>query len=214
MFVNGQAIQKSDSTSNLIKAKYLKEDLTTFLRKNTKYPLSALQNNIEGDVILSFVIRKDGKLDSLLAISSPDMVLSRSAFDSFKLTDGKWSPTVDNNVPVDKKYLVVFRYRMSMNVRPTDYKADADDYFKKQKLDKALKNYNRAIEDNQYNAEAFESRAKVKEMLGQLEGSTQDYKTSQLLKNEIMTYVDVIAVGVRREVRIISTTTSMPGVAR
>ena len=212
MFVNGQTIQKPDSTSTIVKAEFLKENLTTFLHKNTKYPGSALQNNIEGDVILSFVIRKDGKLDSLLAISSPDMVLSRSAFESFKLTDGKWSPTVDDNGPIDKKYLIVFRYRMSMNIGPTDYKADADGYFKKQKFEKALKNYNRAIEDNQYDAEAFESRAKVKEKLGELEGSKQDYKTSQLLKNEIMTYVDVIAVGVRREVRIISTTTSMPGV--
>jgi tetratricopeptide (TPR) repeat protein len=190
----------------------LKEDLTTFLQKNTKYPVSALQNNIEGDVILSFVIRKTGTLDSLLVISSPDMVLSQSAFESFNRIDNKWSPTVDNNVPIDKKYLIVFRYRMSMNFKPVDYKRDADDYFKKQKFEKALKNYNKAIEDNQYDYESFESRAKVKEKLGELEESKQDYKTSKLLKNEIMTFVDVIAVGYRRLVKTVITTTRIPGV--
>jgi tetratricopeptide (TPR) repeat protein len=212
MFVNGQTIQRPDSTTNFVKARCLKEDLATFLQKNTKYPVSALQNNIEGDVILSFVIRKTGKLDSLLVISSPDMVLSQSAFESFNRIDNKWSPTVDNNVPIDKKYLIVFRYRMSMNFKPVDYKRDADDYFKKQKFEKALKNYNKAIEDNQYDYESFVSRAKVKEKLGELEGSKQDYKTSKLLKNEIMTFVDVIAVGYRRLVKTVITTTRIPGV--
>ena len=54
-----QTVVKTDSAA-YAKAKYLKEDLTGFLLKNTRYPRGSMGENSQGDVIYSFVINKDG----------------------------------------------------------------------------------------------------------------------------------------------------------
>ena len=60
----GQITQKPDSIQVFEKAKYLKEDLTAFLDKNVNYPGEAMMKNIEGDVVLSLIINKNGKSDN------------------------------------------------------------------------------------------------------------------------------------------------------
>jgi len=181
-------------------AKYMNGDLNTILNSNIKYPTDGLKNNVQGDVVLSFLITKNGKLDSLVILSSPSMALSTSSIVTFNSLENEWIPCKINNDYVDKKYLIVFRYRMYLNTTPPTYKKDADKLFKKQKFDKALKLYNKAIKENQYDYELFEARAVTKENLGDTEGAKEDRATSILIKNEILTFVDVVGIGMTRTV--------------
>ena len=198
LFVSSQTIQKSDSISSVEKAKYLKEDLARFLSKNINYPFDALKNNIDGDVVFSFIINKNGEVDSLTMRSSPDVILSTSALVALNLLDKKWIPAKINDRPIDKKYLIVFRYRMYLNTQPFDYKHDALGYLNKQKYEKTLKIYNKAIKDNQYDFELFELRSQIKGLLGDVEGSKQDFKASLKLNADIMSVINVVARGESR----------------
>jgi hypothetical protein len=191
-------MQNSDSIKNCKKAEYLNEDISKYLQKNIKYPISSLQNNIQGDVLLSFVISKEGKLHSLKVVSSPDISLSTSSIVSLNDLSNEWSPCKIAGKPVDKEYLIVFRYRIYINTQPYDYNERVDKLIKKQKIEKALKHINSAIKENLYNFKFYDTRSSIKNMLGDTDGSMKDSEQSKRLQNEIITVVDVVAIGITR----------------
>ncbi len=205
--VKGQASKETDTTSTIENAHYLNGDLSKLLPLNIKYPLNALRNNIEGDVIISLLINKHGKLDSLNILISPDIMLSTSSITPFEDLENEWSPCKINGIPINKKYLIVFRYRIYMNTEPPEYKKQAEKYFEKQKYKKALRFYNSAIKDNEYDYELFKNRSEIKELLGDIEGSKQDSLEATRIKNGIISCVDVTVVGIHRtEKRVVRTT--------
>jgi hypothetical protein len=198
MYSNSQIVQKPDSIINYEKAKYLKQDLNKFLSTNTGYPYNEMMNEIIGDVEFSFIINKKGMFESLALIKSDNGSLLNSSKNAINSLDGEWSPAKLNDVAVDKKYVIVFRFRCYLIHNPNDYKADGRKLFKKQKYEKALKAFNSGIEENKYDYELFELRSKVKEMLGDNEGATSDQLNAMRLKDEIMSIIDVIATGADR----------------
>jgi hypothetical protein len=193
-----------DSDSIIENATYPKEDLTNLLRSNIRYPLEALKNNLQGDVILSFRIDKNGKLDSLKMKSSPDITLSTSSIVSLNHVEDEWSPCKVNGKPIDKEYLMVFRYRLYKDTQPPVYKKKAAKLIEKQKHEKALQCLNEAISENRFDYELFETRSKVKNALGDKIGATEDLAQSGRLKNTIISLIDVVAIGVTRVERRIS----------
>lgn len=206
-----QSTQKIDPSLNIEKAKYLNGDLTRYLSKNVRYPKQCFVDRIQGDVIISFVVDRTGKVDSLAVISSPNNIISTSSILAFDKLDSLWSPAIINKKPIDKKYLIVFRYRMGADKMPSKYiisKKKANKLFEKRKYEKALKFYTKAIEENPYDFELFESRSKVKEILGNKEVGKLDYLTSINLKNEIMSVVDIVGIGILRDKRTVTYTTT------
>lgn len=209
VIANSQTTPATQKAAVNQKARYLKEDLKAFLTRNTLYPREGLSNNIEGDVVLSFVINKEGRMDSLTIENSADNSLAVSAVTAFtKVSDHEWSPARVNDQPVDQKYKVVFRFRQFFDTEPYDYKAQAWRLFDKEKYEKALKVYNEGIEDNQYDVAMFEERSRVKKILGDTEGSQLDHAIAAALKEEIMTVVNINAVARTRVVqtKVITTT--------
>jgi len=208
--VKSQSTQKIDPSLNIEKAKYLNEDPTRHLSKNVRYPKQCMMDGIQGDVILSFVVDRRGKIDSLAVVSSPNNLISTSSILAFDKLDSLWSPALINKKPIDKKYLIVFRYRMGANEMPSEYfgfKKKANKLFEKRKYEKALKFYTKAIEENPYDFELFESRSKIKEILGNKEVGKPDYLTSINLKNEIMSVVNIEGIGILRTRRTKTYTT-------
>ncbi len=204
VILKSQTLQDSSANSNVENAQYLKEDLTKLLQKNIKYPIEALKNKIQGDVILSINIDKNGNMNSLNIISSPSEILSSSSLASFNHVENEWSPCKVNGNPVSKNYLIVFRYKFYLNTQPPEYKKRAEKFVKKQKYEKALKYYNNAITENQFNYELFESRSKLNKILGDTEGAKNDSQQSDRLKNKIISLVDIAAIGQTRvEKRVI-----------
>ncbi len=194
--LKSQNLQDLDTIRSVKKAEYIKEDLTKFLQRKTIFPLDAVKNNIQGDVILSSVISKDGKLNNLKVLSSPDKLLSASSLISFQRIINEWNPCKDNGKPIDREYLIVFRYRIYLNEQPPDDNERAEKLIKKQKYEKAQKLLDAAITDNPFDYKLFESRSIIKEILDNAEDAKKDFEQSNKLYNEIIALVDVYAIGV------------------
>jgi len=198
VILKSQTLHDNDMKLNIENAEYVKEDLTKLLQSNMTYPLEALKNEIQGDVILSFLIDKTGNLDSLNILISPNDILSASSIVSFNHLENEWSPCKVNGDPIDKKYFIVFRYRLYMNTQPPEYIKRAEKFVEKQKYEKALKFYDKAIAENLYDSRLFELRSKVKEILGDKDGAEKDFQESKRLQNEIISLVDIEAIGISR----------------
>jgi len=135
-------------------------------------------------------------MNNLKVFSSPDKILSTSSITSFNNLGNEWSPCINNGIPIDKEYLIVFKYRIYLNTQPSNDNEKAERFVKKQKYDKALKYIDAAIIENPFGYKLFDTRSKIKEMLGDTEGAKKDSEQSSRLQNEIITLVDVIAIGV------------------
>lgn len=67
-----------------------------WLTKNLKYPVVAQQNKIQGTVVVSFIVNKDGSLANIKVSTSADPLLDREALRVFKMMP-KWKPGIDKN---------------------------------------------------------------------------------------------------------------------
>ncbi len=67
-----------------------------WLTKNLKYPVAAQQNKIQGTVVVSFIVNKDGSIANLKVSTSADPLLDREALRVMKMMP-KWKPGIDRN---------------------------------------------------------------------------------------------------------------------
>ena len=89
-------------------------DLNTFrawVQQNVKFPQVALENRIQGRVVLSFVIDKDGRLTNIEVLQSPDRSLSEEAIRVLNKSP-KWSPGKQRNQAVRVKYTLPVDFRV------------------------------------------------------------------------------------------------------
>ena len=84
-------------------------DLNTF--RNVKFPQIALENGIQGRVVLSFVIEKDGRLTNIQVLQTPDRSLSEEAIRVLNKSP-KWSPGKQRNQVVRVKYTLPVDFRV------------------------------------------------------------------------------------------------------
>ena len=80
-----------------------------FLNKTFHYPDEAVEKEIQGTVVLQFIVNKDGSLSEMAALTGPD-VLKTEALRVIEKS-GKWLPALQNGVPVRsyKKQPITFR---------------------------------------------------------------------------------------------------------
>lgn len=89
-------------------------DLNTFrtwVQQNVKFPQIALENGIQGRVVLSFVIEKDGSLTNIQVLQTPDRSLSEEAIRVLNKSP-KWSPGKQRNQVVRVKYTLPVDFRV------------------------------------------------------------------------------------------------------
>lgn len=67
--------------------------------KNLCYPRIAMENGIQGRVILTFIIERDGSLTNIEVLQSPDQLLSEEAI-RLLTQSPKWEPGKQRNFPV------------------------------------------------------------------------------------------------------------------
>ena len=84
------------------------EGFNDFLNKNVNYPQSALDQKIDGKVILSFVIEKDGSLSAFKVLRSPSDDLSNESVRVLKFY--KYIPGSQNGKKVRVQQVVVINY--------------------------------------------------------------------------------------------------------
>ena len=82
-----------------------------WVMQNVKFPQLALENSIQGRVVLSFVIDKDGRLTNIEVLQSPDRSLSEEAIRVLNKSP-KWSPGKQRNQTVRVKYTLPVDFRV------------------------------------------------------------------------------------------------------
>lgn len=81
------------------------------LSSSIKYPAKAVHNGIQGTVKLSFTIKKDGNLEDIKVLESPNDLLSVEAIRVLSIS-GKWVPGKQLGVYVDEKYNLPIKFSL------------------------------------------------------------------------------------------------------
>lgn len=85
--------------------------LMSFLNKNIKYPVIAEENGIQGRVIATFVVERDGSITDVRVVKSVDPSLDKEAVRVLKSMP-KWIPGKQNGSAVRVKYTVPVTFRL------------------------------------------------------------------------------------------------------
>ena len=80
-----------------------------YLNKTLRYPQDAIDNEIQGTVVIQFIVDKEGNVSDVEAISGPEELRGEAVRVIRK--SGKWTPAVQNGRQVKsyKKQPIVFR---------------------------------------------------------------------------------------------------------
>ena len=85
--------------------------LMSYLSSNVKYPVVAQENGVQGRVIISFVVERDGSISDVKVARSVDPSLDREAQRVVKSMP-RWTPGKQNGQTVRVKYTVPVVFRL------------------------------------------------------------------------------------------------------
>jgi TonB family protein len=80
-----------------------------YLENSLRYPVEALTNKIKGKVTVKFTVRTDGALDEFSVVKSLGHGCDEEVLRMVK-EGPAWSPTTEDNVPVESEVLVKVRF--------------------------------------------------------------------------------------------------------
>lgn len=80
-----------------------------YLRKNLRYPGKAADNEVQGEVVVQFIVSKKGEVSDVRAISGPDELKEEAI--KIVRESGKWEPAREGNRKVNcyKRQPIIFR---------------------------------------------------------------------------------------------------------
>lgn len=81
-----------------------------YLSKNLKYPYAAVKNEIQGQVMVEFIVKKNGDLTGFRIIRGPEE-LRESSLNVIK-ESGKWIPAKQNGIIVDSYHRQPINYKL------------------------------------------------------------------------------------------------------
>lgn len=85
--------------------------LMSYLSKSVKYPQEALKDNVQGRVIVGFIVEKDGSVSNAKIIRSVDSALDKEAI-RIVMSMPKWTPGRQNGRNVRTKYNVPVNFKL------------------------------------------------------------------------------------------------------
>ena len=83
-----------------------------WLSQNIKYPADCMENGIQGRVIVSFVVNKDGSIADVKVVRSPDPSLSKEAIRVVSSMP-KWKPAHQGNKVVRSRFNLPLMFRLN-----------------------------------------------------------------------------------------------------
>ena len=86
--------------------------LLDYLRKNIKYPAICRENNIQGRVLVTFIVNKDGAIVEPEVVKSVNPSLDKEALRVIS-TMPNWKPGSQRGKPVRVKYTVPVNFRLN-----------------------------------------------------------------------------------------------------
>ena len=115
--VQETAIASTEDTGQKVEVKYAPEfpggmpACLQFLYKNIKYPPIAQENGTQGQVVLQFVVERDGSIGDIKVVKSVDPYLDKEALRVVK-TMPKWKPGMQRGKPVRCRFTLPVRFRL------------------------------------------------------------------------------------------------------
>ncbi|HVS98631.1 MAG TPA: TonB family protein [Puia sp.] len=84
-----------------------------YLNKNFRYPEDALNNEVQGTVVVEFIVDKEGSVSDVQAVSGPTTGGLREEAMRVIRQSGKWTPAIQNGRKVKsyKKQPIIFELR-------------------------------------------------------------------------------------------------------
>lgn len=86
--------------------------LRTYLSQNTRYPAEAQETCVQGRVVVSFVVEKDGHISDVTVLRSVDPSLDKEAVRVIRNMP-RWSPGKQGGEPVRVRYTVPVSFRLN-----------------------------------------------------------------------------------------------------
>jgi TonB family protein len=83
-----------------------------FLGRTIRYPAEMRRNNIQGRVIITFVVEKDGSLSNIVVLRSPGYGSAEESARVMALCP-KWHPGMQNGKPVRVQYTVPISFTLA-----------------------------------------------------------------------------------------------------
>jgi TonB family protein len=88
------------------------EKLMEFLANNIKYPADMREHNIQGKVIVSFIVEKNGSVSNVKALHGPGYGAEDEAERVISLTSSKWIPGLQNHQYVRVQYVLPISFAL------------------------------------------------------------------------------------------------------
>lgn len=104
-----------DLSSEADTKKCTESKMMSFIYKNLKYPNIAKENGVEGQVVVRFVIKKDGEIDNIELLRDIGAGCGDEAQKTvikMKESLGKWIPGKQNGRAVNVSYTLPIRFRL------------------------------------------------------------------------------------------------------
>ncbi|WP_018480096.1 TonB family protein [Pontibacter roseus] len=98
------------------------KEMLTFLGSNIQYPKDAVENGLEGLVVVSFVVETDGTISEAKSVKTLGRGTDEEALRVVRLMSGHWNAGRQNGEAVRVRYTLPIRFAMS----ESDRKAAAD----------------------------------------------------------------------------------------
>ncbi len=86
--------------------------LFKFISENLEYPQHAIDGQIEGRVVVQFVVDKMGKVGNIQVVRSIDKLLDQAAIDVVRALPA-WKPGMQNGQPVNVRYTLPVSFKLS-----------------------------------------------------------------------------------------------------
>ena len=86
-------------------------DFSNWVNEHIKYPQDAIDQHIEGRVVLQFIVSKTGSVENVEVIKGVNELLDQEAVRVVKESP-KWEPGTINGIPVNVKYTFPVYYKI------------------------------------------------------------------------------------------------------
>ena len=132
--------------------------LLEFMRKNIKYPAEAREKDIQGRVLVTFIVNKDGSLTEPEVVKSVDPLLDAEALRLISVMPN-WKPGTQRGKPVRTKYTLPVNFRLaSKYVEPTWISVELLNYLESEQY--AVTKFSSSVVSDQEPEEKLESAVK------------------------------------------------------
>ncbi|MFI3318301.1 MAG: energy transducer TonB [Rikenellaceae bacterium] len=85
-----------------------------WIQQRLEYPQIAAENGISGNVIVSFIIDKEGKLTDIKVLRTPDRSLSDEVIRVMKMAPADWTPAKQRNRTVRLQYTLPLMFQIQL----------------------------------------------------------------------------------------------------